>query len=371
MSSEANALTFLSLYLEQFLPGKNLDLLKLKLIKRARKNRTRGPGLSEVALIRGIVEVLRKRRKTILAHLDPQEVGNPALVELLKISPEDALLLCSGSLCPIPLKLISLALQAPEPSLLFRRTQLEAQFKELQLDLNDLVSTESTTQKRTVRTPVKRKGLISSYQALPMAARFLLETICVLSLLLGLLWVIPEVRNRYESSIQSRINEYLIESALIDSPAPEGTSKEPKAPILSEQMNSQEEPVTKSSSDAPSQKRQPKVIPGETWRFSFTGSATTEIEEAILEAIDSMGIEGQKPLNVPGGIQFDFMLESARLLDLKNQLENRITSIQKKAAAAQTTTVAYANMSWYKRLMQGNRKIPPNHVQVIIWISTL
>lgn len=372
MSSEANALSFLNLYLEPFVPGKNLDLLKLKLIKRARREKARDPGLSEAGLLREIVKVLKKRRKGILSQLDPVEIGNTTFLELLKLSPEDALLLCSGSLCPIPLKSISIALQTPEPSLEFRRAQLEAQFREHQLDLNQLIPTQASPERRTSRIGAKRRGPVSSFQSLPLAARFLLETVFVLLLLLGLLWVIPEVRNRYESSIQARINEYLIESALIDSPAPEGTSKEPKVPILGEQTDAQNEPViTKSSSDAPSQKRQPKVNAGETWRFSFTGSATNEIEEGIISVLNDMGLDRQKPLNVPGGIQLDFVLESSRLLDLKNRLEELISTIQQKAPSAQTNSIAFANMSWYKRLMQGNRKIPSGHVQVIIWISTL
>lgn len=87
MSSEANALSFLNLYLEPFVPGKNLDLLKLKLIKRARREKARDPGLSEAGLLREIVKVLKKRRKGILSQLDPVEIGNTTFLELLKLSP--------------------------------------------------------------------------------------------------------------------------------------------------------------------------------------------------------------------------------------------------------------------------------------------
>jgi len=371
VSSESNALSFLNLYLEPFLPRKNLDLLKLSLIKKARKKKAEDPGLSEIGLIRDIVSILHKRRKTILAHLNPQEVREAAFLELLKLPPEDALLICSSTLYPIPLSSISLALKIPESSLLHRKEQLEAQFKEHHLELAPLIPETDSERERSRLIRNRRKSPLSTFQALPLGVRFLIETLLVLTLLLGLLWVIPEVRNRYESSIQTRINEYLIESALVDSPAPEGTSKDPKEPILMDQAGSQEETITKSSSDAPSQKRQPKVNAGETWRFSFTGSATPEIEASILEVLRKLHLEGQKPLNVPGGIQFDFILEVDRLLDLKNQLESTITEIQRKARAAQTSAIAYANMSWYKKRNMGTRKIPAGHVQVIVWISTL
>lgn len=371
MSLESHALDFLSFYLEPFLPGKNLDLLKLKLIKHARKIKSSDPGLAEVGLIREVISTLQKRRKTILSHLDPREIPDLAFLELLKLPPEDALLICSSTHWPIPLATLSLALGVPEESLKFRKTQLEAFFQEQDLKLHPPGVGPDSRSPRTEKLRARKRGPISTFQSLPLAARFLVETLLVLTALLALLWVIPEVRNRYESSIQARINEYLIESALLDSPAPEGTSKDAKEPLEVDQAGLDEPVITKSSSEAPSQKRQPKVNSGETWRFSFTGSATQEIESAVLGILKELQLESQKPLNVPGGIQFDFILEVERLLDLKSRLETSITAIQGKARSAQSSAIAYANMSWYKKQNMGTRKIPSGHVQVIVWISTL
>jgi hypothetical protein len=267
---------------------------------------------------------------------------------------------------------LSLALQQPEESLRYRVERLSKMFQEQDLSIDSL---KSPTQPRPARTKSMRrrgKDLLTSFHALPMGIRFLIETSFILVSLLLLLWFIPEMRNRYETSIQARINEYLVESALLDAPAPEGTSKESKSPLIQEGATLEsEENITKSSSEAPAQKRQPKVNEGETWRFSFTGSATNEMEAGILEALRSLGVSEQKPLNVPGGIQFDFVLETGKLLNLKTQLESTVGELQRKSVIAQTTPLAYANMSWYKKKNMGTRKIPAGHVQVIVWVSTL
>ena len=344
-----------------------MDLLKLDLLKRFRKIRSKDPLLAEVTLIHSVLRMITKRRKTILAHLDPLTTRNPVFLELLKLPPEDALLLCSGELFPLPLQALSLALKAPEESLRHRKTQLETLFKSQNLDLFNL----KLIQEETTSLPrARNRGMITRFQSLPMGLRFTIETSLVLGFLLGLLWVIPEIRNLYETSIQKRINEYLIESALLDSPAPDGTSKNPREPLPSESAHEEEE-VTKTSSEAASQKRQPKVNEGETWRFSFTGSATQEIEAGILQSLKKLKLEGAKPLGVPGGIQFDFDLRTDDLLPLKNQLETSISELQRKARSAQTTGPTYANISWYKKKNMGTRKVAPGHVQVIIWISTL
>ena len=366
---QTSALGFLNLCLGPFLPQKSLDLIRLALIKRARKGKSSDPALSEAILVREVLDTLKKRRKAVLAHLDSSDPYDPALLELLKLPADDAILLCSEGLFPMPLGLLALVLKAPEMSLAHRQAQLLSRHPELPGRLRAIEESGLT---RIPGAGRRRRGPLSRFQSLPLGIRLMLETSLVLGFLLALLWVIPEVRNLYESSIQKRINEYLVESALIDSPAPEGTSKSPRAPLEPESASDgRDSPEVKSSSEPPSTKRQPKVNEGETWRFSFTGSATTEMEDGILEILQKLRIHGAKPLNVPGGIQFDFNLETGKLLDFKARIEDLISSLQRKGAGAQASALAYANLSWYKKKNMGARPIPANHVQVILWISTL
>ncbi len=375
MSLEANALGFLAFYLSPFSSRKSIDLLKLQLLKRSRKVKTKDPLLAEAGLIREIVRVLVKRRKAILAHLNPLEPHEPAFLELIKLPPEDALLLCSGAIYPISLDALSLALKTPRESLLYRKERLVALFESQKLHLEALQTDPGAPGTQSLKGGIRprNRGLFTRFQTLPILIRFSIETSLVLGILLGLLWVVPEIRNRYEASIEKKINEYLVESALTDAPPPEGTSSLPREPIT-EGVPEEDAPVNdvvKSSSEPPSAKRQPRVNEGETWRFSFTGAATPEIESMILDSLKRIGVAGAKPLSVPGGIQFDFNLETAAVLDLKSRFETAIASLQRKAPGAQATPLAYANMSWYKKKHMGTRKIPAGNVQVIVWISTL
>jgi hypothetical protein len=372
VSIESSALSFLHLYLGPFLPQKPLELLKLSLLKKSQKARLKDPALADVTLIRSVVETLKKRRKGVIAQLNPLNIENQTFLELLKLPPDEALLLCSSTLFPIPTASLSMALNRPEASLSYRQAQILAHFDEQGLALSSLIIEIDPKTLKPSPLRVQHQGVVASIQALPTGLRFLIETCIVLVFLLGLLWVIPEVRNRYETSIQKRINDYLIESSLVDSPAPDGTSKAPRiVPATPLEPAEDEEPITKSSSEAPSQKRQPRVNEGETWRFSFTGSGTSEIEQAILDVLKKLGAESPKPINVPGGIQFDLILEVENLLKLKGQLETATTGLQKKTLSNPTATSTFANMSWYKKKNMGTRKVPSAHVQVIIWISTL
>jgi len=238
VSSEANALGFLSLYLGPAASRKSLDLLKLDLLRRFRKIRSKDPLLAEVALIHSILDLLSKRRKTVLSQLDSPGSADPAFLELLKLRPEDALLLCSATLYPLSLRTLSLALNIPEESLRHRQEQLGTRFRMQNFDLSMLKELQDGF---TSPYRPRNRGMITRFHSLPTGLRFTIETGLVLGLLLGLLWIIPEIRNLYEASIQKRINEYLIESALLDSPAPEGTSRTPREPVATEPPSAAEE----------------------------------------------------------------------------------------------------------------------------------
>ncbi|NDG85913.1 MAG: hypothetical protein EBX52_12870, partial [Proteobacteria bacterium] len=155
---------FLSLYLGPAYSRKSLDLLKLGLLKRFRKVRSKDPLLAEVALIHSILRLLSKRRKTILAHLDPLEPADPVFLELLKLRPEDALLLCSGNLFPLSLRTLSLALKIPEESLRHRQAQIEARFQVQNLDLSKLKELQGEFS--SPHRP-RNRGMVTRFHSLP------------------------------------------------------------------------------------------------------------------------------------------------------------------------------------------------------------
>lgn len=379
MTSESPLFPLLDFYLSPAFPTRHIELLKLKLQNDSK--RVKDPLLKEVALIREILKVLDKRRKAILPvlhHVSPKEsqTSDFKLIQaLFDLSPKDFLILISLRHFPIKIETLSLALNLPAQSIAFRRKQLEIILTEDSLSLDHFSPTKVSfsSDEPLPKHPGSLKSIAQRFQGLPIALRFAIETSAILASLLALLWVIPEIRNRYENSIQKRINEYLIESSLVDAPAPEGTSKTPRTPNLTTegQDSDSDEVVSKSSSSEPSNRKQPKVNDGETWRFSFTGSSTPEIETGVTEALEKLKASAQKPITVPGGIQFDFVLPTDQLINLKTVLEQKVGEIQQKSASSKVNLMSLANLSWYKKKNMGTRKIPNAHVQVIIWISTL
>ncbi len=372
MSAEAPIFQLIDFYLSPAFPKKSIELLKLKLVHKTTK--IKDPLLKEVTLIRESLQILLKRRKAILHAVHQDKDANRKVQTLFDLSPKDFLILSTIHHFPIKTESLALAISLPVDSIEFRRRQLEEQMNEEGIEIDKLREWKS----RELIAPIQKKhltlkDLLIRLQTMPLALRFTLETIGILATLLGVLWVIPEIRNHYENSIQKRINEYLIENSLIDSPAPEGTSKTPAVPPPSaEAAVEQEQVVEKSSSNDISPRKQPKVNDGEIWRFSFTGSSTPEIESGVIDALAKLGVPTQKPLTVPGGIQFDFPLSVEQVIPLKTALEQKVADIQQKAASSKVNLMSTANMSWYKKKNnQGLRKIPVGHIQVIIWISTL
>ena len=350
------------------LAQKSIDLLKIRLDRRLRN--IKDPLLRDVQLIRRAMEILSSRRKNLITAFQPRTQIEKTYLEILRIEPSDCLILTSENLFQIPKASLSLALKTSEESIDFRRKQLQSIFDEEGVTVSEIAKLVYVTQNIEKSTLPDRVDLVRRFQRLPLALRFMIESGTVLAALLALLWVIPEIRNRYEVSIQKRINDYLIESSLVDSPPPAGLT--PQAPIPAEDAPAEpeEDPsVTKSSSDAVTSRKQPRVNEGETWRFSFTGTATSDIESAASIAIQKLNIELPKPVTVPGGIQFDFIAPVDQVIPLKTSLEQQTLEIQSKNASGGPGSVA--NFSWYKKRNMGTRKIPSGHVQIFVWISTL
>ncbi len=372
MTPESSIIRFLEFYLSPFVAQKNIDLLKIEFLKKVKNQKDLG--LAEVILIRSTIEFMRKKRKSILSSEATLKRLQNHLAEIYTLAPEDALLLASEPPFNIPTAKIALACSSPIESLEFRKSNLKKQLQKSGVNLDQAFTPIELKTSPLSLTAKPRRSLIQSFYGLPIGVRFTLESSAILVGLMGLLWIIPEVRNRYENSIQKRINDYLIESSLLDAPAPDGTSKTPKAPVILETPEDSKEHdlVNKSSSEEPTTRKQPKVNEGETWRFSFTGASTNEIEDGIINTLKKIPADGAKPITVPGGIQFDFVLETDRLITLKNTLETMVGDLQRKSITSKSKQIASSvNMSWYKKRNMGTRKIPSAHVQVIIWISTL
>jgi hypothetical protein len=368
---------FVELYLSPYQSSKNIEFVQLKIHRKAQRilRRTNDALLLKVACFQDSLTHLKKYRRSSPYHKQlllnsPEEKFYHGLTQL---NPEDCLIMIAAERYQMTSAELSLILKRSSESIEFRRNQLKQTFAEESIpfvDPTQLKPKDLIIQLTSASPERIHRSVYQSFQSLPFAIRFTVETLSVLFTLVFLMWVIPEIRNTYENSVQKRINDYLIESSLVDSPAPEGTSKTAKVvPSPDPQTDSEPENEPNNTASAAS-KKQPKVNDGETWRFSFTGAMTNELEAGILSILKKQGLEEHKPLTVPGGIQFDFTLRVQDVISLKTSLEDMTSSVQQKTSATRQNMMSSANMSWYKRRMQG-RKIPSGNVQVIIWISTL
>ncbi len=384
MNTEAAIGDFIEFYLLPAHSSKTIALTQLKLIKQM--HRLKNDELMQaVSSLQTILKTLKKLRKHRVSHLhfSTATPEQKAYLHLTHLDPSDCLLLISNDRYALSDEVLSLALKQSEATIDYRRKQLQRQLHEEKLPLPDLKNFDPKNMALSTINHQVNHSMIQTLGKLPIIVRFLIETAAVLGVLFLLMWIIPEMRNRYENTIQKRINDYLIEASLIDSPAPTGTSKGPKTVIPSTdsvQNDTGDAPeLISSSSTPPNSKKTPRVVEGETWRFSFTGSMTNEIEAGVTGIFKTLSLEQNKPVTVPGGIQFDLVLPTQSLLNLKNDLEEMTQQIQRKSQSNAGKSsesnapsgLGAVNMSWYKKRNMGTRKIPSGNVQVIIWISTL
>jgi hypothetical protein len=384
---------FIEFYLLPDHPQKTIQLTQLK-VKRKCNSITDELLKSVTSIARTLTELQRLKKLGHRHQVPPDATPLKKIYhEITNLAPSDCHILLSRERYQINDGLLSLVLKTSEDHIDFRRRQLLLHLREEGLPVHQLAEIDPKEALKIRRSADQPPAPIPSFHArmkkLPFSIRFALETGSLLAILVFLMWMIPEIRNKYENSIQKRINDYLIEASLVDSPPPAGTTKEPRAvslPAADSDKNQLAKTSDSSNEDNVDQgvnsanKKQPRVNDQETWRFSFTGSLTTDIETGIEGILKKYSVDQSKPITVPGGIQFDFVLPIGSLIALKTSLEEMTSELQKKslstssntdAASARQASLSAINMSWYKKRNMGTRKIPVGHVQVIIWISTL
>ncbi len=204
--------------------------------------------------------------------------------------------------------------------------------------------------------------------------RLFTESTLILGILVLIFWVIPEMRATYDRLVIKKVNSYLLEDVLTSAPVPPGMEVKTPSNIpqpTAETNPAEEQPVNLS----PEKSKPPKVSAGELWRFSFTGSDATRIQEMIDQSLTSAINEKQKASSVPGGIQYEFDIPTNSLAPLKIAFETGLLKLRnelsREAQSASGDTGASVHLSWYKRPYQGDKKPGAGKIRVVVWISTL
>lgn len=367
-------LNLLRLYSGGMIPERTLDLFEAELLKTLESSQPKESHLldHQSRLLARLRSIENKRGRE---HSSINAAQSGAIANTLQLSAEDFLILASSIRGSISEEDLSILLGVSRDHLQFRRQQILRMFTDSQKNEVQkwfLAGNTTNRSETNSQSGARKGGWTEKLRSLPTGFRFFAETGLVLGALVFLMWLIPEIRNRYEKSIQRRINDYLIESTISDAPAPEGTSKTPRIvqPIPEEAPLAAEAEPTPGKSES-STKRPLKVNAGETWRFSFTGSATQDILNGLSSVMKRMGKEEPKSVTVPGGIQFDFYLPAQDLSQLKLNLEEMTFQLQRRLSQGPDDSMSAINMSWYKKRGMTGRKIPNGQVEVVIWVSTL
>jgi hypothetical protein len=369
---------YLFFSLSPYLHKREIELITLRLLQK--KGRPQDTTYQNCFYHRLALDKITKSKKKQPLYIRQNDSEAAQMYcALTQLAPDDLLILLSMLRYKIPIMILSMILNKPEESIQFRYQQLLQQLTTesatfdptaiQNLEIHQLISEESSTMKSTHFN-------IKGQSKIPTPLKFFFEMASVFALLFALMWLIPELRSAYESSIQKQINSYLIEKTLLDSPVPPELSvPKPITPLEETEADSDTLEDQNAVGAVIPTKKQPKVKEGETWRFSFAGQGFPDLEALIAEIVAKQkGGETIKSDLVPGGNQFDFFLPVADVIPLKTSLEQIAFKLNRKlerSSNLEAGSANYLNLSWYKKRNMGTRKIPNAHVQVFIWISTL
>ncbi len=236
---------------------------------------------------------------------------------------------------------------------------------------------------RTRRRPTFR-SLFKRWQNLPFAVRVVTESCAIILLVIGGVNLAPRLTRISDQGLESTFEE-LLNFTKRDSTAEDGTTaRKAPEPTLSlapgetaddafshEDFADSEEGGDSEAEDAaplPAAKAGQPNARSEVWRFSFKSVTLDELSGQIEKTLGEKyhaslrSRHGPKGLRVPGGIQFEFLLASAQVANLKTDLE----ALAPKGAVSGESNQPF---SWFKS--RPKNPLPAGWSSVVIWVSQL
>ena len=335
---------FIELYLSIDLPKKEIELIKVRSYCLLKNNDTLEQTVNSFrkAISTAQKHYIKFRARTHYSLPDKLE-------NLLHLSPEEFLILIGSIRYELTPETLSLILKLPLDTLEFRTEFLRNNIQLTNAEIRDIHLKLKPLEKRRFSQIQKLKNKFRPQ-------RFLWESTFIMLAIIIVLWMIPELRNRYEKWIQKKTSEYFVSGELKDAPIPPELNLKPNV-IEPEAVSTTEESSTASAPKT--ERKQPRASEGEVWRFSFTGSAKIDLEKELKKTLQKHTPQSPRSSIAPGGIQYDAFVRVNELVPLKVAFE--------EIADSQIHTL---KMSWYKKKM-ATKKIPSGHVEVVIWISTI
>ncbi len=210
----------------------------------------------------------------------------------------------------------------------------------------------------------------------PWFVRTSVEGLGVAFLLLFVIAVVPRIRTIYESGIERRLDAFSLGSPSGpdsgDSPAPlrgrlgpEGTGA-----VAGEEFSG-EYGEDDGSEEAAVESDDVQVGSSEIWRFSLKTDSPHEVQPKIVLLLKSLGVAAETPglggTEAPGGIQFDVLLPTQIVANLKAGLKKLAAPTVTNVVDAPENQGPTATFTWYRN--KSKRKIPAGKARVVIWLS--
>ena len=199
----------------------------------------------------------------------------------------------------------------------------------------------------------------------PWYIRLLTQASLIVLSIVTLISSTPKLRELYEVQIEKNLSELKEPSpsrqeiSLQDS---EHLSESQASPELLE-SNSNEDDFDGEDDFHPTS----KMGASQLWRFTLKTVSPDELRLEVLKVLEKFNVS-QKNLRslgiqVPGGIEFDFLFDAEQIGKLKDELQH----IAQQPSPSSNPTPGTESFTWYK--VHSKKKLPEKKSQVIIWIS--
>ncbi len=212
------------------------------------------------------------------------------------------------------------------------------------------------------------------WRNLPWPFRTLLESSGIVILILGGVYSAPKLRDLYIHHIEKSSNDFDEASLASESVTEEldtkipplQKNKEPRTPAT--QKNNEESEDLVSGEDDSETEDQVQVGKSQLWRFTLKTVSPDELRPLVVKTLIDLGIPQTTPglggIQVPGGIEFDFILPQTRVAEIKHAL----SKLAPKASDPHSSA-SNENFTWYR--VKSKKTLPKGTSQVVIWLSQL
>lgn len=215
----------------------------------------------------------------------------------------------------------------------------------------------------------------------PWYVRSGVQTFAVTALILLGVALAPKIQSIYERALERRLEKFeLPETALMEEEFVADTAQDDVAPGEENSSKSGDETCTPGKTteickvDAAPESDESvsgplKVGPNEIWRFNIRTESPKDFRKSLMAEFKRLGIsektEGFSGVSVPGGIQFNLLVPSQFILEIKDYLQKNATL----QASGTKPSIAPSNrpFAWFKT--KSRSPVDANHTRIVIWFS--